>query len=64
MVLRRKFVAPVEAVKGGWRVNLDTEERNLLLRLMGELQALITGPDDNELIYDQAIYFGPYFEEP
>jgi len=22
-----------------------------------------TGPDDNELLYDQAIYFGPYFEE-
>jgi hypothetical protein len=19
-------------------------------------------PDDNELLYDQAIYFGPYFE--
>ena len=50
MALRRKFVAPVEAVKGGWRINLDTDERNLLLRLMGELQALITGPDDNELL--------------
>ena len=50
MALRRKFVAPVEAVKGGWRINLDEEERNLLLRLMGELQALITGPDDNELL--------------
>jgi hypothetical protein len=50
MVLRRKFVAPVEAVRGGWRINLDVEERNLLLRLMGELRALITGPDDNELL--------------
>jgi hypothetical protein len=50
MALRRKFVAPVEAVKGGWRINLDDEERNLLLRLMGELRALITGPDDNELL--------------
>ena len=50
MALRRRFVAPVEAVRGGWRINLDDEERNLLLRLMGELQALITGPDDNELL--------------
>jgi hypothetical protein len=50
MALRRKFVAPVEAVRGGWRINLDGEERNLLLRLMAELQALITGPDDNELL--------------
>ncbi len=50
MALRRRFVAPVEAVRGGWRINLDDEERNLLLRLMAELQALITGPDDNELI--------------
>jgi hypothetical protein len=50
MVLRRKFVAPVEAVKGGWRINLDDEERHLLLRLMAELRALITGPDDNELL--------------
>jgi len=50
MVLRRKFVAPVEAVADGWRINLDTEERNLLIRLMSELQALVTGPDDNELL--------------
>ena len=50
MALRRKFLAPVEAVKGGWRINLDDEERNLLLRLMTELQALITGPEDNDLL--------------
>ena len=50
MARRRKFVAPVEAVRGGWRINLDDEERNLLLRLMDELRALLTGPDDNELI--------------
>ena len=50
MALRRRFVAPVEAVRGGWRINLDDEERTLLLRLMGELRALLTGPDDNELI--------------
>jgi hypothetical protein len=50
MALRRRFVAPVEAVDAGWRINLDDEERGLLLRLMSELQALLTGPDDNELI--------------
>jgi hypothetical protein len=26
--------------------------------------ATLVGPDDNELLYDRAIYFGPYFEEP
>lgn len=50
MALRRRFVAPVEAVRGGWRINLDDEERALVIRLMGELQALLTGPDDNELL--------------
>ena len=50
MALRRKFVAPVEAVRGGWRVTLDDEERRLLVRLMGELRELLTGPDDNELL--------------
>ncbi len=50
MARRRKFVAPVQAVDGGWRIGLDAEERALLVRLMGELRALLTGPDDNELI--------------
>ncbi len=50
MARRRKFVAPVEAVKGGWRITLDDEERNLLVRLMGELRALMTGPSDNQLV--------------
>jgi len=47
---RREFVGPIEAVDGGWQVNLDVEERNLLVRLMGELRALLTGPGDNELL--------------
>ena len=50
MALRRRFVAPVEAVRGGWRITLDDEERKLLMRLMGELRALLSGPDDNELL--------------
>ena len=50
MALRRRFVPPVRAVKGGWEITLDEEERNLLIRLMGELGALMTGPEDNELL--------------
>jgi hypothetical protein len=50
MALRRRFSAPVQAVRGGWQINLDNDERNLLMRLMNELRELLTGPDDNELI--------------
>jgi hypothetical protein len=50
MARRRKFVPPVEAVDDGWRITLDTEERDLLVRLMGELEALLTGPQDNVLL--------------
>jgi hypothetical protein len=50
MARRRRFVAPVEAVHGGWRINLDTEERALLVRLMGELRELLAGPNDNDLV--------------
>lgn len=50
MARRRKFVPPVESVDGGWRISLDIEERDLLIRLMGELEALLTGPDDNVLL--------------
>ncbi len=48
--IRREFTPPVSAVEGGWRLNLDVDERELLLRLMGELEALLTGPDDNPLL--------------
>lgn len=51
MARRRRFVPPVMAVEDGWLVNLDVEERNLLLRLMGELEALLSSGDaDNELL--------------
>ena len=50
MALRRRFLPPVQAVKGGWRINLDVEEHNLLLRLMGELGALLSGDQDHELL--------------
>jgi hypothetical protein len=40
----------VVAVEGGWQLTLDPEERALLIRLMGELRALVEGPDDNALL--------------
>jgi hypothetical protein len=50
MARGREFVPPVAAVDGGWRIGLDTEERELLIRLLGELSTLLTGPDDNPLL--------------
>jgi hypothetical protein len=44
-------------------LDLNNEEMWLAFRTYLE-PATKTGPDDNELLYDQAIYFGPYFEEP
>jgi len=37
---RKEFVPPIQAVDDGWRLNLDFEERSLLVRLMDELRAL------------------------
>lgn len=45
------------------QLDLNSEEMWLAFRTYLE-PATKTGPDDNELIYDQVIYFGPYFEEP
>lgn len=47
---RREFVPPIQAVDDGWRLNLDFEERSLLVRLMDELRALLTSTDDNPLL--------------
>ena len=44
-------------------LDLNNEEMWLAFRTYLE-PATKTGPDDNELLYDQAIYFGPYFGEP
>ena len=38
---------PVERFRSGYRINLATEERDLVRRLLGELQALLVGPSDN-----------------
>jgi len=50
MALRRRFLPPVQAVKGGWAINLDVEERNLLLRLMGEFEALLASGDGSDAL--------------
>ena len=38
---------PVERVRNGFRIHLQTEERELLERLLGELRGLLTGPSDH-----------------
>ncbi len=40
--------------------NLDQEKLFFIFRSYMEPSTLV-GPDDNELVYDRAIYFGPYF---
>ena len=50
MVRRRRFKPPIEAVRDGWRINLDAEERELLVRLMGELRDLLTGDQNHDLL--------------
>jgi hypothetical protein len=44
---RWQFRPPVERYRSGFRINLDDEERALVLRLLGELRDLLTGPDDH-----------------
>ena len=41
---------------------LDEQEMFFLFRSYVEPKTNVS-PDDNELLYDQAIYFGPYFQE-
>jgi hypothetical protein len=43
-------------------LDLDEEEMFFVFRSYMEPSTLV-GPDDNELLYDRAIYFGPYFDE-
>lgn len=44
---RRPFVPPVRATRHGWQINLDRDERDLVIRLMEELKALLTEADDD-----------------
>jgi hypothetical protein len=38
---------PVERIRNGYRINLQAEERQLVDRLMAELQTLLVGSSDN-----------------
>jgi hypothetical protein len=49
MARRRDFVPPVSVDDDGWRINLDADERALLVRLMDELAELLAD-GDNELV--------------
>jgi Domain of unknown function (DUF2017) len=44
---RWQFRPPVERYRNGFRLNLDDEERELIRRLLGEMQRLLVGPSDN-----------------
>lgn len=59
---KRDFVPPVQAVGDGWMLNFETEERDLLTRLMGELRELLTGPEDNPLL--NRLFPEAYPEDP
>lgn len=47
---KRDFVPPVQAVNDGWILHFETEDRDLLIHLMGELRELLTGPGDDPLL--------------
>ena len=60
---RWQFRPPIERTKQGYRINLDPEERELLLRLIGEMRSLLMGPSDNPALkrvfpaaYHQAVH--------
>lgn len=42
-----RFKPPIERVRSGYRINLDQEERDVLVRLLGELRSLLVGPNDS-----------------
>jgi len=44
---RWQFRPPVERVRNGFRINLDTEERELVRRLLAEMRSVMLGPSDN-----------------
>lgn len=44
---RWQFRPPVERYRGGFRLNLDDEERDLVRRLLAEMQQLLVGSSDN-----------------
>ena len=45
---------------GLWQLDFNEKEMFFIFRSYMEPATLVS-PDDNELLYDRAIYFGPYF---
>jgi len=57
---------PVERVRNGYRINLRAEERELVRRLLAELQALLVGPSDNpalKRIFPTAYHLAQHAEQ-
>src|SRR5687768_6162171 len=57
---------PVERIRNGYRINLATEERDLVRRLLGELQALLVGSSDNpalKRIFPAAYHLAEHAEQ-
>lgn len=46
----RNFTPPVRRVAGGWALSFDDEERDLLVRLMGELRELLSSDEPSPLL--------------
>ncbi len=44
------FIPPVRRVERGWALNFDDEERELLVRLMGELRDLLSSDESSALL--------------
>ncbi len=50
MIGPRGFVPPVRSVEGGWALHFDDEERELLVRLMGEMHDLLSSEESSPLL--------------
>ena len=46
----RGFIPPIRTVEGGWAVEFENDERELLVRLMDELRDLLAGDTPNPLL--------------
>ncbi|NQY57067.1 MAG: DUF2017 family protein [Ilumatobacteraceae bacterium] len=46
--MARPFTPPIKQGRQGWQINLGQDERDLIIRLMNELKALLTEADEDE----------------
>jgi len=57
---------PIERIRNGYRINLADEERELVRRLLAELQALLVGSSDNpalKRIFPAAYHLAEHAEQ-